>query len=112
MRQRPPEGTCSPGSACTQGRVCHGLSSGCLASPQACGDLIHTFIDDLVVQAVQSQFKAVCDAEFFVDFAETVLYDLFGGSQLRCNTFVALAFRDASDDRRLLEREAQVRGPI
>jgi hypothetical protein len=69
-----------------------------------------TFIDDLVVQAVQSQFKAVCDAEFFVDFAETVLYDLFGGSQLRCNTFVALAFRD--DDRRLLGREAQVRGPI
>ena len=48
-----------------------------------------TFIDDLVVQAVQSQFKAVCDAEFFVDFAETVLYDLFGGSQLRCNTFIA-----------------------
>ena len=88
------------------------MSSSCLASPQACGNLIHTFIDDLVVQAVQSQFKAVCDAEFFVDFAETVLYDLFGGSQLRCNTFVALAFRDASDDRRLLEREAQVRGPI
>ena len=51
---------------------------------------LHTFIDDLVVQAVQSQFKAVCDAKFFVDFAETVLYDLFDGSQLRCNIFVAL----------------------
>ena len=75
-----------------------------------CGDLIHICLDDLVVQAVQGKFKAVCDAELVVDLAQIVLDDLFGGSQLKCNFLVALALRDASDDRRLLGREARLRG--
>jgi len=75
-------------------------------------NLICICLDDLVMQTVQGQFKAVCDAELLVDFPQTVLYDLFGGSQLKCNFLVALAFRDASDDRRVLGREAQVCGRI
>jgi hypothetical protein len=49
----------APGFGVLQGQNTDGSSSSCLTSRQNCGDLMHTFIDDLVVQAVQGKFKAV-----------------------------------------------------
>src|ERR1700721_459560 len=62
-------------------------------------------LDDLVMEAVKSELKAVADAELVVNFAEIVLDNLLGGAELVGDLLVALALGDAGDDGHLLGRE-------
>ena len=68
-------------------------------------DFVGVGLDDLVVQAVEGQLKAIGDAQLVVDLAQIVLDDLLGGAELERDFLIALALGDAGDDRGLLGRE-------
>src|SRR5579863_3961478 len=65
-------------------------------------------LDDLVVQAVERQLEPVAHAELVVDLAQVVLDHLLGGAELEGDLLVALALRDAGNDRHLLRREPRL----
>ena len=62
----------------------------------------HVLLQQLVVEAVESEFETVGDAELVVDLAQVVLDDLLGGADLVSDFFVAHASGDAADDGQLL----------
>ena len=72
-------------------------------------------IDDMMAQAIEREFQTIGNAEFVIDFAQIILYYLFGGSYANGNFFVLHALRDARNDQRFLGRElnfrARSRGP-
>src|SRR5208337_5651316 len=63
-------------------------------------------LNNLVVQAIEGQLKAVRDTELVVDLAQIILDHLLCGSQLKCNLLVTLSLGDAGDDCHFLGRQA------
>src|ERR1700682_3168896 len=62
----------------------------------------HVLFQELVVEAVEGELKAVGDAELVGDLAQVVLDYLLGGADLVSDFFVAHASGDAADDGQLL----------
>ncbi len=82
------------------------MGSGSLASDDLLGDghFVGIGFDDLVVQAIEGELKPIGDTQLVVDLAQIVLDDLLGGAELERDLLIALALRDAGDDRRFLGR--------
>lgn len=64
--------------------------------------IAQVLLEQLVVEAIESQLETIGDAELVVDLAQVVLDDLLGGADLVGDLFVAHAAGDAADDGQLL----------
>ena len=61
-----------------------------------------------MVQAIERQLKPVGDAELVVDLAQIILDHLLCRAELVGNFFIALALRDAGDDRHFFRRKPRL----
>ena len=63
---------------------------------------VHFGLDDLVVQAIESQFEPVRHTKFVVDLTKVILDYLLRGAQLERNFLVPLPLGNAGNDRHFL----------
>ena len=70
--------------------------------------LIRIGLDNFVMKAVEGEFEPIADAQFVINFAQVVLDNLLGGTQLEGNLFVAFSLRNAGDDCQFLGRKARL----